>query len=148
MNLWKLPNLQNLILFPFQFLLIFKKKKSIRVMKKRERLKKKKEKGGFLYMGWILYGSDFLTPWTVPCQAPLFMEFSRQEYWSGLPFPSPGDLPDPGIKPGSSEIPFLHMGRGEQREGEGRKGKARIHVFLRFLSLLLNCRFVFLPHLL
>ena len=56
MNLWKLPNLQNLILFPFQFLLIFKKKKSIRVMKKRERLKKKKE--GFLYMGCILYGSD------------------------------------------------------------------------------------------
>ena len=40
------------------------------------------------------------TPWTVACQAPLSMGFSRQEYWSGLPFPSPGDLPDPGIKPG------------------------------------------------
>ena len=38
------------------------------------------------------------TPWTVAHQAPLSMEFSRQEYWSGLPFPSPGDLPDPGIK--------------------------------------------------
>ena len=38
---------------------------------------------------------------TVAHQAPLFIEFSRQEYWSGLPFPSPGDLPDPGIKPGS-----------------------------------------------
>ena len=38
-------------------------------------------------------------PWTVACQAPLSMGFSRQEYWSGLPFPSPGDLPDPGIKP-------------------------------------------------
>ena len=38
---------------------------------------------------------------TVACQAPLSMEFSRQEYWSGLPFPSPGDLPDPGIKAGS-----------------------------------------------
>ena len=36
--------------------------------------------------------------WTVVCQAPLSMEFSRQEYWSGLPFPSPGDLPNPGIK--------------------------------------------------
>ena len=40
-------------------------------------------------------------PWTIACQAPLSMEFSRQEYWSGLPFLSPGDLPDPGIKPRS-----------------------------------------------
>ena len=40
-----------------------------------------------------------VTPCTVAHQAPLSMEFSRQEYWSGLPFPSPGDLPDPGIKP-------------------------------------------------
>ena len=38
------------------------------------------------------------------CQAPLSMEFSRQEYWSGLPFPSPGDLPDPGIKPASPAL--------------------------------------------
>ena len=38
--------------------------------------------------------------WTVASQAPLSMVFSRQEYWTGLPFPSPGDLPDPGIKPG------------------------------------------------
>ena len=43
----------------------------------------------------------FATPWTVAYQAPLSMGFSRQEYWSGVPFPSPGDLPDPGIKPGS-----------------------------------------------
>ena len=42
---------------------------------------------------------DFATPWTVACQAPLSVEFSRPEYWSGLPFPSPGDLPNPGIKP-------------------------------------------------
>ena len=41
------------------------------------------------------------TPWTVASQAPLSMGFSRQEHWSGLPFPSPGDLPDPGIKPES-----------------------------------------------
>ena len=41
----------------------------------------------------------FATPWTVAHQAPLSMGFSRQEYWSGLPFPSPGDLPNPGIKP-------------------------------------------------
>ena len=38
------------------------------------------------------------TPWTVAPQAPLSMGFSRQEYWSGVPFPPPGDLPDPGIK--------------------------------------------------
>ena len=41
------------------------------------------------------------TPWTVTCQAPLSMGFPRQEHWSGLPFPSPGDLPDPGIAPTS-----------------------------------------------
>ena len=45
-----------------------------------------------------------VTPWTVACQAPLSMRFSRQEYWSGLPFPSPGDLPDPGIEPGSPTL--------------------------------------------
>ena len=39
-------------------------------------------------------------PWTIAHQAPLSMGFSRQEYWSGLPFPSPGDLPNPGIEPG------------------------------------------------
>ena len=39
----------------------------------------------------------FATPWTVAYQTPLSMEFSRQEYWSGLPFPSPGDLPYPGM---------------------------------------------------
>ena len=43
--------------------------------------------------------SSFVTPWTVAHQAPLSMGLSRQDYWSGLPFPSPGDLPDPGIKP-------------------------------------------------
>ena len=46
----------------------------------------------------------FATPWTVVHQAPLSMGFSRQEYWSGLPFPSPGDLPDPGIEPRSPAL--------------------------------------------
>ena len=46
----------------------------------------------------------FVTPWTVACQAPLSMESSRQEYWSVLPFASPGDLPNPGIEPGSSSL--------------------------------------------
>ena len=46
----------------------------------------------------------FVTQWTVAYQAPPSVEFSRQEYWSGLPFPSPGDLSDPGIEPESSAL--------------------------------------------
>ena len=46
----------------------------------------------------------FATLWTVAHQAPLSMGFSRQEYWSGLPCPPPGDLPDPGIKPESFQV--------------------------------------------
>ena len=49
----------------------------------------------------------FLIPWTVACQAPLSMEFSRQEYWSRWPFSSLGDLPDSGIKPTSLVFPAL-----------------------------------------
>ena len=49
----------------------------------------------------------FATLWTVACQAPLSMWFSRQEYWSGLPCPPPGDLPDPGIEPASLMSPVL-----------------------------------------
>ena len=46
----------------------------------------------------------FATPWTVAYQASPSMGFSRREYWSGLPFPSPGDLPDPGIEPRSPAL--------------------------------------------
>ena len=46
----------------------------------------------------------FATPWTIAYKAPLSMGFSRQGYWSGLPFPSPEDLPDPGIEPGSPTL--------------------------------------------
>ena len=46
----------------------------------------------------------FVTPWTVAYQASPFIGFSRQGYWSGLPFPSPGDLPNPGIEPGSPSL--------------------------------------------
>ena len=46
----------------------------------------------------------FATPWTVGYQAPPSLGFSRQEYWSGLPFPSPGELPDPGIEPRSPTL--------------------------------------------
>ena len=46
----------------------------------------------------------FETPWTAACQAPLSMGFPKQKYWSGLPFPSPGDVPNPGIKPESPAL--------------------------------------------
>ena len=49
----------------------------------------------------------FTMPWTLACQAPLSMGFSRQEYWSRLPWPPLGDLPDPGIEPGSLMSPAL-----------------------------------------
>ena len=47
---------------------------------------------------------SFATPWIVAHQAPLSMGFPRQEFWSGLPFPPPGDFPDPGIEPGSPAL--------------------------------------------
>ena len=50
----------------------------------------------------------FATPWAVAHQAPLSMAFSRQEYWSGLPFPAPGNLPDPGTEP-ASWVCFLSL---------------------------------------
>ena len=48
-----------------------------------------------------------VTPWTAACQAPLSRRFSRQEYQNGLPFPPPGDLPDPGIETASPVSPTL-----------------------------------------
>ena len=59
--------------------------------------------------------NTFVTPWTVAHQTPLSMGFRRQEYWSGLPFPTPGDLSDPGIKPESpasqvDSLPLSHLG--------------------------------------
>ena len=61
---------------------------------------------GNFYTGGLVTKSrlTLATPWTVACHAPLSMGFPRQEYWSGLPFPSPGDLSDSGIKPGSPSL--------------------------------------------
>ena len=59
-------------------------------------------------------------PWTVAHRAPPSMGFSRQEYWSGLPFPSPGDLPDPGIEPGSPA--FLADALPSEPPGNPREG--------------------------
>ena len=54
------------------------------------------------YVCWLLSSvQPFVTPWTIAHQAPLSMGFLRQKYWSGLPFPSPEDLPNPGIEPRS-----------------------------------------------
>ena len=62
----------------------------------------------------------FVTPWTVAYQAPLSMGFSRQEYWSGLPFPSPGDFPNPGIEPGSPAF------QADALTSEGSPNKSKI----------------------
>ena len=52
----------------------------------------------------LVVSDSFVTPWTVAHQAPLLMGFSRQEYWSRLPFPSPGDLPNPGTEPATPTL--------------------------------------------
>ena len=59
---------------------------------------------GFSSVKLLSHVQLFATLWTVACQAPLSLKFSKREYWSGLPFPSPGDLPDPGIEPGSPAL--------------------------------------------
>ena len=71
----------------------------------------------------------FATPWTVAFQAPLSMEFSRQEYWSGLPFPNPEDLPDPGIELTSPVSPasagrFFNTGPPEKPISKSNKPKS------------------------
>ena len=66
---------------------------------KMTKLHKVKVKVNFLSLVRLL-----ATPWTAAYQAPQSMEFSRQEYWSGFPFPSPGDLPNLGIEPGSPAL--------------------------------------------
>jgi len=61
--------------------------------------------------------SSFATAWTITCQTPLSMGFPRQEYWSGLPFPSPRDLPDPGLEATSCRVPSLrtlHLGESSE----------------------------------
>ena len=76
-----------------------------------------------------------VTPWTAACQAPLSTGFPRQGYWSGLPFPSPGNLPDPGVEPVSPtlvgefftiEPPKAFQMRGVEEEGW--EGEVRVRV--------------------
>ena len=66
----------------------------------------------------LVMSSSFVTPWTVTHQAPLSMGFPKQDYWSGLPFLSPGDLPNSGIEPTSpawqvGSLPLIHLGSPE-----------------------------------
>ena len=73
-----------------------------------QRLGSKDLKGAVRACGhasWFSRVRLFVTPWTVAHQASLFMGFSRQEYWSGVPWPPPGDSPDPGIEPVSPVTP-------------------------------------------
>ena len=65
----------------------------------------------------------FATPWTVAHQPPLSMEFSRQEYWSELPFPSPGDPPNPGIEPASLALAGRFFTPAPSRKPKGNTGK-------------------------
>ena len=67
-----------------------------------------------------------MTPWTVACQTPQFIEFSKQEYWSGLSFPSPGGLPDPGIEPGSPTLQADFL----LSEPPGKQGKKEMNAIL------------------
>ena len=75
--------------------------------KNKEREEKRDDSPSYVHARLLSRVLLFATPRTVACQAPLSMRFSRQEYWSGLPFPSPGGLPDPGIKPALLEAPSL-----------------------------------------
>ena len=75
----------------------------------------------------------FATPWTVSHQAPLSMKFSRKEYWSELPFPSPGDLPDPGIKlwsPALQADSLLSVFRGGAE-----RGRVKIYICVYIFNL-------------
>ena len=80
----------------------------------------------------------FATLWSIACQAPLSMGFSRQEYWSGLPFPAPGDLPDPGIKFESPMSPVLQADSLPLSPGEAH---VCIHVYMHiFMCMHMHVR--------
>ena len=78
--------------------------------------------------------SDSATPWSVACQATLSIGFSRQEYWSGLPLPPPGDLPDPGIKP----VSLAHISHALQSDSLHTEpsGKLILNIYLTYITFL------------
>ena len=69
--------------------------------------------------------SDFVTSWTAAHQALQSMAFPRQEYWSGLPFPSPGDLPDPGVEPKSPTLQADSLPTETQGSPQGARGEKK-----------------------
>ena len=74
--------------------------------------------------------SDSVTPWTVARQAPLSIGFLRQEYWNGLPFPFPGDLPNPAIEFGpSAQVDSSLLSHQRNPQGITEKGKEEIKLF-------------------
>ena len=79
----------------------------------------------------------FVTPWTVVCQAPLSTEVSRQKYWSGLPFPTPGDLLDPGIKP-ASPVSYALVS-GFFTTGPPRKPYSLLYLFCQVKGKVTQC---------
>ena len=94
-----------------------------------------------------------MDPSQKPCQASLSMEFSRQEYWSGLPFPSPGELPDPGIKPRSPALQvdsllsepltnlragYLFICKAEEKTELGKRKKTNKHISLSSILFLMH----------
>ena len=107
----------------------------------------------------LVVSDSFVTPWTAACQALLSVGFSRQEYWSGLPCPPPGDLPNPAIEPGS---PALHADSlpaelpGKPSKGYSHNVKPGLQVssfnFVSFMtwgnmeSLINNCRKISCHH--
>ena len=88
-----------------------------------------------LCMKWLSCVWLLVTPWTVAYHAPLSIWFSRQEYWSGVPFSSPEDLPDPGIEHGSPALPQMlyHM----SHQGSPRRSFI-LHMVISFKAILSN----------
>ena len=78
--------------------------------------------------------SDSETPWTVARQAPLSLGFPRQEYWSGLPFPPPGDIPDPGIEPGPLALQAVSL--LPEPPGKYQITLTNIHVFVNITFMI------------
>ena len=76
----------------------------------------------------------FAIPWTVAHQASLSIRFSKQEYWSGLPFPSPGDLPNPGIEPGSPR--YRQMLYHLSHQGSPLYGRSMFNFFFFYFTIL------------
>ena len=75
----------------------------------------------------------FATPWTAARQAPLSIGFSRQEYWSGVPFPSPGDLPNPGIEPRSPALQADSLPSGPPEKLWIHRPTETIHSLMKYL---------------